>query len=166
MGPLTAYIDLLISVPKAHADQSKSLGLAFFVLIIVQVSLGTAVKWIKRRPAKSAINSGRGPLNYLHVATGLAVMAIGFAAVYTGMSIEWPRYSGAGVVGTGWIAGWAVIVAVCGQELELRILEIADLSDRFRCLSCRSSAFASSEEKRDGDLVGRRYFGLLPSYDE
>lgn len=94
-----------------YADKIQGLGLSFFVLIIVQILLGAGLYWLKPRRNKSTSTQGRGPTNYIHIILGLAVMAIGFAAVYTGMTMEWPRYTG-GNVGTGWIAGWAVVVAV------------------------------------------------------
>ena len=80
--------------------------------MILQVLLGIGVHWIKPRHNKTSSGLGRGPTNYVHIGLGITTMAIGFAAVYTGMTIEWPRYSGSGAVGTGWIAGWAVVVAV------------------------------------------------------
>lgn len=87
----------------------QGLGKVFAIGVAAQVLIGASLHWIKPRLIKTP---GRGIYNYLHVAVGLAAIAVGFAAVYTGMRFEWPNYLETGDIGVGWIAGWAVVVGV------------------------------------------------------
>ncbi|KAI9639462.1 uncharacterized protein MKK02DRAFT_39760 [Dioszegia hungarica] len=92
-----------------HVSAHPGLGKVFAIGVAAQVLIGASLHWIKPRLIKTP---GRGIYNYLHVAVGLAAIAVGFAAVYTGMRFEWPNYLETGDIGVGWIAGWAVVVGV------------------------------------------------------
>ena len=99
-----------------------------------QVVLGIVAHWIKVPIRALQTSSGRGPVHYLHVGLGLVTVVIGWVTVWYGESgvvhdresprIEliydpagmsddwWPGNTGYAPVGTGWKAGWAVVVGI------------------------------------------------------
>jgi len=66
------------------------LGLAIFVLYVVQILIGTIIhKW---KPKSAA---GRRPLqNYFHVFLGIVIIIVSFYQVRTGYVVEYPRATG------------------------------------------------------------------------
>ena len=67
------------------------------------------MKWYNHKHPRHP-SHGRNPLNWVHVAVGLTVTAVGWAAVYTGWSGQWPKVSGTGgIAGSLKILYWVVV---------------------------------------------------------
>lgn len=63
-----------------------------FILILVQIVLGSLVHAAKSRtPDKLRTRTGRGPVNFAHVALGGAIVVIGWVQVYTGTMFSAPH---------------------------------------------------------------------------
>jgi hypothetical protein len=84
------------------------LGLALFVLYLIQVTLGNIIHYIKpRRP------TGRPVQNYVHAVLGIAIIALAFWQVRLGYKQEFKPFTGHPVpdsVNSAWLA--LVIVSV------------------------------------------------------
>jgi hypothetical protein len=81
------------------------------VFLIAQVALGIMMKWYNHKHPRPP-SRGRNPLNYVHIAVGILTIAVGWAAVYTGWSDQWPDSSGTGSVATVWKVLFWVVVGV------------------------------------------------------
>ncbi|WVQ72831.1 hypothetical protein IAR50_002392 [Cryptococcus sp. DSM 104548] len=92
----------------------RKLGLALFILSIFQTLLGIYTHSYRPTPNQKRFttSSGRGPSNFIHMALGLIVVAIGFATVWKGLDEEWEIWSGTGKPATGWKAGWGLVVGI------------------------------------------------------
>lgn len=86
----------------------KKLGLALFIIYLVQCSLGGIIHSIKPRNS-----TGRPPQNYVHAVLGLLLIAIALYQVYYGFKYEWPRTTGRGPVWSGASPLFFVWLAVC-----------------------------------------------------
>ena len=63
-----------------------------FILIFVQIVLGALVHAAKSRtPDKLRTRTGRGPVNFVHVVLGGAIVVIGWVQVYTGTMFSAPH---------------------------------------------------------------------------
>ncbi|WVQ80714.1 hypothetical protein IAT38_002819 [Cryptococcus sp. DSM 104549] len=89
----------------------RKLGLALFVLCLLQTLLGIFVHWYQRAH-RFQTAAGRGPTNFLHMMLGVFIIGIGWGTVWKGIDEEWGLYSGTGNPSTGWKAGWGVLVAL------------------------------------------------------
>ncbi|AFR95058.2 hypothetical protein C343_03148 [Cryptococcus neoformans C23] len=89
----------------------RKLGLALFVLCIFQTLLGLFAHFYQR-VHRLQTTAGRGPTNFIHMALGLVIIAVGWGTVWKGLDEEWGMYSGTGQPGIGWKAGWGLIVAL------------------------------------------------------
>ncbi|ORX40168.1 hypothetical protein BD324DRAFT_263199 [Kockovaella imperatae] len=87
-------------------------GLALLILVIFQSLLGSATHWLKHRLIeKSKIAWRRGPLNFVHMITGIAIIALGWVTVYQGLFSMWSSsYDSA--PGNGWKIAFWVLMAV------------------------------------------------------
>ncbi|CAD6594570.1 MAG: hypothetical protein ASARMPRED_000913 [Alectoria sarmentosa] len=72
-----------------HSDTHHKLGLATFLIVMVQVVLGLGARVVKR-PAYNyvALQTNRNPLRLFHILFGIATAGILYAQVYTGFQ-EW-----------------------------------------------------------------------------
>ncbi|BGP24052.1 proteophosphoglycan ppg4 [Rhodotorula toruloides] len=82
-------------------DFHHSLGLALFVLVLVQSILGIIGHfWARPSPLTSAAPSWGlprpNPIRILHILLGLTIVGLGYTQVINGMYIEWPKKSDAG----------------------------------------------------------------------
>jgi len=69
---------------------TQRLGLAVFILYLVQVFIGTIIH--KFKPKSAAL---RRPLqNYFHVVLGILIILLSFFQVRSGYKIEYPRATG------------------------------------------------------------------------
>lgn len=69
---------------------TQRLGLAVFILYLVQVFIGTVIH--KFKPKSAAI---RRPLqNYFHVVLGILIIILSFVQVRSGYKVEYPQATG------------------------------------------------------------------------
>jgi len=94
-----------VGVQKAgggHSSTHTMLGLALFVLYLIQVTLGNIIHYIKpRRP------TGRPVQNYVHAVLGIAIIALAFWQVRLGYKQEFKPFTGHPVpdsVNSAWLA--------------------------------------------------------------
>lgn len=72
-----------------HSDVHHKLGLAVFLIVIVQAVLGTAAKLTKVPPFNYVtLQTRRNSLRLFHIAFGMSAAALLYAQVYTGFD-EW-----------------------------------------------------------------------------
>ncbi|EJD42282.1 CBD9-like protein [Auricularia subglabra TFB-10046 SS5] len=96
----------------AHYDDfHKRLGLALFILYLLQVLFGSIVHFVKPRSA-----AARRPLqNYAHAVVGLVIIGLAYAQVRNGYEHEWSEATGRGkpsnAVNVLWIV-WVVALPV------------------------------------------------------
>ena len=86
-------------------------GLALFIMVLIQIVLGTIAHFFKHRSLEKGSVGGRSPLRLLHVIMGLAIVALGWVTVYEGIWVEWPLFT-SGPANKGYKIGYAVIVGV------------------------------------------------------
>lgn len=85
---------------------------ALFALVIAQLLLGAGAHLIgPRAPRALKTRTGRSVLHGAHWGVGLAVVGLGWAVAYLGLTSEW-EYRGHGHPSRGWRAGWGVVVGV------------------------------------------------------
>ena len=54
------------------------------ILVLLQVVLGIVTHWYKPPPHRFQTESGRGPLNFLHMGAGCLIVLLGWVQVWTG----------------------------------------------------------------------------------
>ncbi|KAI0315873.1 hypothetical protein OF83DRAFT_1129912 [Amylostereum chailletii] len=74
------------------ADTHKKVGLAMLVLYCVQLVLGVFIHAVKL-PLPLRL-FGRAPGNYVHIALGIALLALGTFQVHYGLYTEWAQSTG------------------------------------------------------------------------
>ncbi|KAJ7727002.1 hypothetical protein DFH07DRAFT_757882 [Mycena maculata] len=67
-------------------DRHQKIGIALLALYVTQLLLGTIIHFFKM---SSLFRGHRPPQNYLHVALGLAILALAAYQVHYGITIEW-----------------------------------------------------------------------------
>ncbi|EIN04632.1 hypothetical protein PUNSTDRAFT_138284 [Punctularia strigosozonata HHB-11173 SS5] len=73
-------------------DPHKKIGLALFILYLVQLVIGLSIHYFK--PSPTFFKGRRPPQNYFHALFGLAIVALASYQVHYGMFIEWARSTG------------------------------------------------------------------------
>jgi len=91
-------------------DTHKKVGLAIFVLYLVQISLGGFIHYIK--PKSFTVDRKRPIQNYGHAVLGLAIIVLAFYQVRTGFKTEWFLTTGRSPVGNGANIVWYIWVVV------------------------------------------------------
>ncbi|KAF8143354.1 hypothetical protein K438DRAFT_1691444 [Mycena galopus ATCC 62051] len=86
-------------------DPHKQTGIAIFGLYCVQCIVGALIHYVKpknatRRPAQ----------NYFHAVFGLTIIALSMYQIRTGYNVEWPNFTGLGVVPSGVNTVWTLWV--------------------------------------------------------
>jgi len=90
----------------------KGLGVALFVIYLVQVALGLIIHYIKPSLAPNA--PYRRPLqNYVHGFLGIVIIILSAAQVRNGYKTEWPTWTDT-LAPSGVQIAWAVLIAVFG----------------------------------------------------
>lgn len=85
---------------------------ALFALVLAQVMLGLGAHFLgKRLPTRLKTTTGRSALHFVHWATGIVIVGLGWAVAYLGLTSEW-EYRGHGHPSGGWKAGWGVVIGV------------------------------------------------------
>jgi hypothetical protein len=121
-GPLilSGFIIAVVAVESKGIDHfsttHKKVGLALFILYVIQASLGTIIHFFKPKPSKASHPAlRRPPQNYLHAILGLTILGISFWQIRTGFDIEWSTTQDMDKFGPAvyrfWIA-WVVIICV------------------------------------------------------
>jgi len=72
-------------------DPHQKIGIALLALYVTQLLLGTIIHFVKM---PGLFRGHRPPQNYLHVALGLAILALAAYQVHYGLTIEWTFATG------------------------------------------------------------------------
>lgn len=110
-GPLVlAAFIVVVTAVKQHGlghfnDTHKRVGLALFVMYIVQCAIGAFIHFVKSKRMR------RPPQNYLHAVLGLAIIGLALYQVHLGYTTEWRLYV-AGKIPIGVNVAWTVWVVV------------------------------------------------------
>ncbi|KAJ7071946.1 hypothetical protein C8F01DRAFT_222236 [Mycena amicta] len=75
-------------------DVHQQVGLALFILYLLQVSLGIFIHYVKFPSLTSRIKGGRAPQNYLHAILGLAIVLLACWQTHHGLWYEWAYITG------------------------------------------------------------------------
>jgi hypothetical protein len=102
----------------------QRVGLAMLILYTLQLVLGLFIHFVKlpvRWPG------GRSPQNYLHVAIGIALLALGSFNVHQGIYYEWPRATGnRHPIPQSAKNAWLALVIVRRRRAPRPLLHVAD----------------------------------------
>ena len=73
-------------MPWLKLTGAQKCGLALFILVLIQVFVGVITHWTKhhRLVERTKFVARRGPLNFLHVTMGLAIVGLGWTTAYEG----------------------------------------------------------------------------------
>jgi len=121
-GPLilSGFVIAAVEVDSKSVDHfsstHKKVGLAIFILYILQASLGTIIHFFKPTPSKASHPARRRPpQNYLHAILGITILALSFWQIRTGFDVEWSTTQDMDKFGPAvykfWTA-WVVILCV------------------------------------------------------
>ncbi|KZV79345.1 hypothetical protein EXIGLDRAFT_661129 [Exidia glandulosa HHB12029] len=108
-GPLVvAAFGVAVSAVKRHRtghfnDTHKKVGLALFILYIVQCAIGAFIHFVK-----SPKRTRRPPQNYGHAIVGLVIFGLALYQVHLGYTFEWPVFVATSVVPHGVSIAWTI----------------------------------------------------------
>ncbi|KAH9925866.1 uncharacterized protein BXZ73DRAFT_91003 [Epithele typhae] len=74
-------------------DPHQKIGLALFVMYLIQVLLGVFIHWVKI-PAYWKPMLGHRPQNFVHIALGLSILALASYQTHYGLFTEWGLITG------------------------------------------------------------------------
>ncbi|KAK9893770.1 hypothetical protein P389DRAFT_212895 [Cystobasidium minutum MCA 4210] len=127
------------------ADLHHQLGLAIFIITLVQTILGIGVRFTKSPPFNYVtLQPKRNAIRYIHIAFGIATAAILYVQVYTGFD-EWDQASASqttvprGVTIVFWVlfsievfayvVGWIVMEPLAWRKRKNYLLSHPDSKD-------------------------------------
>jgi len=91
-------------------DPHQNIGIALLALYVTQLLLGTIIHFVKMQ---GLFRGHRPPQNYLHVALGLAILALAAYQVHYGLTIEWVfATEGIHVVPDSAMHAWLALIIV------------------------------------------------------
>ncbi|KAF9506810.1 hypothetical protein BS47DRAFT_1352402 [Hydnum rufescens UP504] len=95
---------------RGNSNIHNGLGIALFVIYIVQFGLGLVIHYIKPSAPPNA-RYHRPLQNYAHGFVGIVIIGLAFYQVRTGYKIEWPMWTGT-LAPNGVQIAWGVFLGV------------------------------------------------------
>jgi len=90
-------------------DPHQQIGIALLAMYVTQLLLGTVIHFVK---LPGLFRGHRPPQNYLHVALGLAILALAAYQVHYGLTIEWLMTGGLHQVPNSAMHAWMALIIV------------------------------------------------------
>lgn len=148
--PHKVRIQLIVRRRRVTHNHPQKIGLALFILYIVQCAFGTFVHFVK-----SSRRTSRPPQNYVHAILGLAILGLALYQVHLGYTREWPLLVATSVVPHSVSVAWTVWAVVRANGTHSAFL--ADkTAGRRGSLFCTRSGSCCCRGSCDKNDKGRR----------